>query len=60
MWLLNAISRKLVEFVADRPSYVILSHTWADGEVTFQDIHKTNVAEIPGYQKISKCCEQAL
>jgi hypothetical protein len=53
MWLLNAISRKLVEFVADRPSYVILSHTWADGEVTFQDIHKTNVAEIPGYQKIS-------
>jgi hypothetical protein len=60
MWLLNANSRRLVEFMADSPSYVILSHTWADGEVTFQDIHKEDVADLPGYHKISKCCEQAL
>jgi hypothetical protein len=60
MRLLNAKSGRLEEFMTDRPSYVILSHTWADGEVSFQDIHKPDVADLPGYRKISKCCEQAL
>lgn len=60
MWLLNAKSRQLVEFMTDKPTYVILSHTWADGEVTFQDIHKRDVVDMPGYHKISRCCEQAL
>jgi hypothetical protein len=40
MWLLDANSLQLVEFLNERqtPPYAILSHTWLDEEVSFQDI----------------------
>lgn len=43
------------------PRYAILSHTWEDEEVTFQDIQNLDVARKKrGYAKIAKCCETAL
>lgn len=61
MWLLDAKSRSLYEFMGDIPDYVILSHTWADeGEVMFKDIHEPHAQSMPGYTKISRCCDQAL
>jgi Heterokaryon incompatibility protein (HET) len=46
--------------------YAILSHTWAEEEVLFQDIDGFNTASVPthvkqkqGYRKIEACCAQA-
>jgi hypothetical protein len=40
MRLLHTRTRKLHSFFGDDiPAYAILSHTWGEGEVTFQDIH---------------------
>ncbi|OAG05188.1 uncharacterized protein CC84DRAFT_1061266, partial [Paraphaeosphaeria sporulosa] len=39
--------------------YVILSHTWGDDEVTFDDIHQEHAESMQGYSKIVKCGEQA-
>jgi hypothetical protein len=65
MRLINVDSMLLEEFVGGGshvPGYAILSHTWEDGEVTFQDftnldnnikIHKK------GFAKIKKTCDLA-
>jgi hypothetical protein len=38
MRLINTENLQLVEFIGDKiPKYAILSHTWGEGEVTFQD-----------------------
>lgn len=58
MRLLNTTTLKLHYFVADIPEYVILSHTWGEGEVLFEDIDKPNVSGMAGYAKILKCCQQ--
>jgi hypothetical protein len=65
MRLINVESLALEEFMgggAEVPSYAILSHTWADNEVTFQDF--TNAengirASKKGFDKISKACALA-
>ncbi len=47
---------------ADIPPYAILSHTWDDDEVTFQDWQMLPWPEVQrkkGYRKIEYCCEQA-
>lgn len=38
MWLLNSETSELRNFIsdADTPEYAILSHTWGEGEVSFQ------------------------
>ncbi|KAK8024470.1 heterokaryon incompatibility protein-domain-containing protein [Apiospora rasikravindrae] len=38
MWLLNSATSQLKNFISDEdvPDYAILSHTWGEGEVTFQ------------------------
>src|SRR5690606_29610082 len=43
------------------PPYAILSHTWGEEEVVFQDMVKgTRFASgLKGFAKISGCCEQA-
>lgn len=41
------------------PPYAILSHTWGDGEVTFQDLVHGTLTELNGYRKIFFCGEQA-
>ncbi|PLB36942.1 ankyrin repeat-containing domain protein [Aspergillus candidus] len=43
----------------DIPPYAILSHTWEDDEVTFQDMHSADVVNKKGYQKIQDCCSVA-
>lgn len=59
MRLLNTTSLKLHYFVADVPAYAILSHTWANDEVLFDDIDKPHVTSMGGYNKIFRCCERA-
>ncbi|KAF2446834.1 HET-domain-containing protein, partial [Karstenula rhodostoma CBS 690.94] len=60
MRLLNTNTLVLHSFVQRIPPYVILSHTWGDGEVTFDDIHQDHAKNMQGYSKIIKCCEQAV
>lgn len=63
MWLINARTRTLTHFVGDDQIgiiYAILSHTWAEGEVSFSDIHRPDVDQMTGYAKIAHACDQAL
>lgn len=62
MRLLNSKTYQQREFVSEDsvPPYAILSHTWGDGEVTFQDIMGPNAEQKLGYRKIRFCCEQAI
>lgn len=39
--------------------YAILSHTWGDGEVSFQDFHRHGRELKEGFKKIRGCCNQA-
>lgn len=60
MRLLNTTTLVLHYFCDDVPLYVILSHVWGKGEVTFDDIGKPYAKDMVGYKKIVKCCEQAV
>jgi hypothetical protein len=42
------------------PPYVILSHTWGDDEVTFQDMRNGQARSKQGFAKITRCCEEAV
>ncbi|RFU78492.1 het domain-containing [Trichoderma arundinaceum] len=43
------------------PEYAILSHTWADGEISLQEwADRKNRRFKPGYQKIIWTCEEAI
>jgi hypothetical protein len=63
MWLIETESLKLEYFIGDLdsiPRYAILSHTWGDGEVTFQDWQDLQRAsKKPGFEKIKSACAQA-
>ncbi|KAM0558118.1 hypothetical protein ACHAPJ_005285 [Fusarium lateritium] len=62
MWLINTHTLTLEEFVGPSlPAYVILSHTWGKGEVTFQEFRSwlPFYKWKPGAQKILKTCELA-
>ena len=54
MRLINAATLRLEDYLDDVPPYAILSHTWGDEEVSFQDIsHPTSVPTAKaGYSKI--------
>lgn len=60
MRLINTKTLKLGEFSGkDVPPYAILSHTWGDGEVSFQDMQDEAgkaARKKPGYLKIERCC----
>jgi hypothetical protein len=61
MWLLNTRTLTLRGFTANVPDYVILSHTWWQEEVTFDDISKpAQRAKMKGFAKIVGCCKQAV
>jgi hypothetical protein len=69
MRLINASTIRLETFHNEStlPPYAILSHTWGDSEVTFQDFaalvtskRRGHVLSSAGYYKIAKACEQAL
>jgi hypothetical protein len=63
MRLLNTSTLKLEEFFSRPiPPYVILSHTWGDEEVTYQDMQAMQASELEtktGYSKLRGSCEQA-
>ncbi|KAI1081452.1 heterokaryon incompatibility protein-domain-containing protein [Whalleya microplaca] len=64
MRLLNSCSYEMKDFISyyDIPQYAILSHTWGDDEVTFQDwqyLPWPEVQKKEGYRKIEYCCQQA-
>lgn len=59
MYLLNTSTFQLHRFLSDEvPPYVILSHTWGDDEVLFQDLGKPGLhyRQSKGFSKIDKCC----
>jgi hypothetical protein len=61
MRLLNVKTVLLEEFLDGKiPHYAILSHTWGEDEVSFQDIQQSDVHKKQGYTKIQKACDQAL
>ncbi|KAI1400639.1 HET-domain-containing protein [Hypoxylon fuscum] len=61
MRLLNANSLKLYEFEGnDIPKYAILSHTWAEGEVSLQDLQAGIGPDKAGYVKIDHTCKLAI
>jgi len=64
MRLLNAKTYRLhSQLGQDKPKYAILSHTWEEEEVLFEDIRRTSKAKVKskkGFYKIKHVCEQAL
>ncbi|EXK46243.1 hypothetical protein FOMG_04449 [Fusarium oxysporum f. sp. melonis 26406] len=61
MRLINTRTRAFEEFYGGKvPKYAILSHTWGQEEVTFQDwADPTSVIQKSGFTKIIEACEQA-
>jgi hypothetical protein len=64
MRLINVHTREIREFLSDSDiePYAILSHTWAEEEVTFEDFQSLPNASLTakkGYAKIDNCCLQA-
>jgi hypothetical protein len=64
MRLLNAKTMELEHFPdhRTRPKYAILSHTWAEDEVLFNDIvsDPEGCKSKKGFSKIQLTCEEAL
>jgi len=63
MRLLNAHTLSFKSFDSDEtiPKYAILSHTWANDEVTYHEMCKLTDAasNMRGFEKIQHCAEQA-
>jgi hypothetical protein len=60
MRLLHVDTRQLEEFFNDDiPPYAILSHTWDEEEVTFQDLDVESHKNKRGHAKIEGYCQQA-
>jgi hypothetical protein len=60
MRLLHTETLQLHEFFgANIPPYAILSHTWGEGEVSFQEMQSGDGKSKAGYEKIRRCCERA-
>ncbi|KAI1458789.1 heterokaryon incompatibility protein-domain-containing protein [Annulohypoxylon moriforme] len=64
MRLLHASGKEFKEFIIDGeiPPYAILSHTWGDEEISFQDMRDIPLEQLSfkkGYKKIFYCCVQA-
>ena len=61
MRLIDTQTFELKDFGSQPPPYAILSHTWDDEEVTFQDMSRIRAARKKnGFAKIERCCRQAL
>uniref|UniRef100_A0A8H7K7J1 Heterokaryon incompatibility domain-containing protein n=1 Tax=Bionectria ochroleuca TaxID=29856 RepID=A0A8H7K7J1_BIOOC len=64
MRLLNVSTLEFESFPdpKTRPEYTILSHTWEDEEVTFQEFQRPTrtIQSKAGYTKIKLACEQAI
>ncbi|KAF6829461.1 het domain protein [Colletotrichum musicola] len=61
MRFLNARTIAIEDFSPGKvPRYAILSHTWEDGEISFQDIERHTGSSKAGYAKLLASCKQAL
>jgi hypothetical protein len=59
MRLLNVHTKCLKDFPDETPAYAILSHTWGENEITFQDLI-ANGGSVPNDStKINGCCDEA-
>lgn len=66
MWLINTSTLSLELCYGDKiPAYAILSHTWGDGEISFQDFTQLTetkddrIKSKAGYGKIAATCNMA-
>ncbi|KAK4078307.1 uncharacterized protein Triagg1_3323 [Trichoderma aggressivum f. europaeum] len=60
MRLINTRTLKLQQFHGKPPPYAILSHTWGQEEVSFQDFQSPDLREkLAGFSKISATCKKA-
>jgi hypothetical protein len=62
MRLLHTSTLEQRLFANDTPAYAILSHTWGDDEITFQDLVGSEMDTLvgrKGYDKVRSCCAQA-
>ena len=60
MRLINTTTLLLHDFpLGEVPPYAILSHTWDDGEVSFQDMSSPDRFVKRGYEKITRTCSLA-
>ncbi|KAL7914208.1 heterokaryon incompatibility domain-containing protein [Trichoderma velutinum] len=60
MRLINTKTLRLQQFHGKPPPYAILSHTWGQEEVSFQDFHSPDVREkLAGFSKIRSTCKKA-
>lgn len=61
MRLLNTTTLELTEFFDKNiPKYAILSHTWEEEEVSFEEFQAATGKNKKGYKKVKMCCEQAV
>ncbi|KAH9476311.1 Vegetative incompatibility protein HET-E-1 [Psilocybe cubensis] len=62
MRLINTKTFQIEDFWSNIPVYAILSHTWEEEEVTFQEMQALSrwIKRKKGFKKIQKTCEQAL
>jgi hypothetical protein len=67
MWLINTSTLSLDLYYGDgTPPYAILSHTWGDDEVSFQEFNQASetkndrITTKAGYRKIAATCDRAL
>jgi hypothetical protein len=64
MRLLNVRTQRLETFLDDSiPFYAILSHTWGEEEVTFNDVQHADLSKAhgkDGWAKIGYVCNEAL
>ncbi|OAL04790.1 HET-domain-containing protein [Phaeosphaeriaceae sp. SRC1lsM3a] len=59
MRLINTSTLMLEEFLGLPPPYAILSHTWEDDEVMFENMQRGTANLHRGFCKVKKCCELA-
>jgi len=59
MRLLNTKSYQLHSCDQNVPPYAILSHTWGDEEVTFDDIASHHRGKMKGWTKVVRSCNRA-
>jgi hypothetical protein len=60
MRLLHTSTLRLKEFTGNNvPPHAILSHTWGDEEISYQDMVNEKATERKAYNKLFSTCEQA-
>ncbi|KAK4646760.1 hypothetical protein QC761_0046080 [Podospora bellae-mahoneyi] len=59
MRLLNTTTLRLEQFLNIMPQYAILSHTWGEQEVTFNDISSSARTSLKAWQKVKNYCKLA-